>query len=155
MNNTNYLKSDTSHPKQRAYIAAPFFNPIQVERVEFIKSVLDKQGISYYSPKDEKVVSPTDTNKLWRKEVFESNVDNIIYSDFMIAITNDKDIGTIFEAGVAYHANIPIIYFAENLDGQFNLMLAESALAVFTNRDSLSNYNFHELSEKSYEGDIE
>lgn len=60
------------------------------------------------------------------------NVRGIEESELVIAITDDKDMGTIFEAGHAYASGVPVIYVAFTLgkDGMFNLMLAESGKAA-------------------------
>ena len=45
------------------YIASPFFNPEQLDRVERIKAILENNGLTYYSPKDEAVVAPDADHK--------------------------------------------------------------------------------------------
>ena len=56
--------------------------------------------------------------------------------------TSYRDIGTIFEAGVAFQAGKPIVYFCEGLpDGaKFNLMLARSGVKVCTTIEQLEDY---------------
>ena len=77
----------------------------------------------------------------------------------MFAVTNGKDMGTLFECGYAFANKIPLIYFAEGLDGQFNLMLARSAVAVFTDiKDVTFSRVYHILStgfKEEYSGEIE
>ena len=56
----------------------------------------------------------------------------------LVAVTDHKDIGTIFECGVAYLATTPIIYYAETLGNKpFNLMLAESGVAIVRSPEEL------------------
>ena len=64
---------DFHHKDPRVYIAAPFFNPVQIERLEFIKSVLDKQGIPYFSPMDEFICPPSAPKEV-REDTFEGNI---------------------------------------------------------------------------------
>lgn len=113
------------------YIAAPFFNPDQITRVELVKSLLENKGLTYFSPKDDSAVENINDPEN-RKRVFTLNHESISASKGVIAITDGKDPGTIWEAGFAYANNIPVIYIAFTLgkDGQFNLMLAESGVAA-------------------------
>lgn len=113
------------------YIAAPFFNQNQITRVELVKSVLENSGLSYFSPKDDSAVSDINDSEN-RKKVFKLNHDSIDSSKMVIAITDDKDPGTIWEAGYAFAKGIPVIYVAFTLgaEGKFNLMLAESGKAA-------------------------
>ncbi len=118
----------------KLYFASPFFNPEQVEREERLKAKLRRLGFEVWSPKENSICPPT-ANKQTRAEVFKDNVQNILNSDAVFVVTNGKDMGTIFEAGLAYQANKPIIYYCEGLNGPFNLMLAESGQLVLTNDD--------------------
>jgi nucleoside 2-deoxyribosyltransferase len=139
----------------KVYIAAPFFNPEQLERVEWIKSVFDQQDIAYYSPKDECFL-PANAGMTERRKVFADNVLNIVSAKFVFAVTDGLDAGTIWEAGYAYAANKDIVYFAETLgDRQFNLMLAESGIRVFTDRQTVQSYDFANLTAEPYNGLIE
>jgi len=115
--------------KSKAYVAGPFFNKTQVEIVERVKKELDKLGIEYYSPKDECLYTPE--NDITPAEVFMGNIKAIMQSDFIIAITDGKDTGTMFEAGFGWGMRIPILYIWVNHNHQpFNIMLAESASYV-------------------------
>lgn len=137
----------------RIYIASPFFNEEQLRRVEEIKKILDKREISYFSPKDHNYINPDATAK--EKTVgFNKNISEIAKCNLMIAVTNDKDAGTMFEAGFAFAIRVPIVYFWENDDKSksFNLMLAESSFSVITSYKDLLDYNF--LPSK-YKGEIE
>ena len=75
-----------------------------------------------------------------------SNAVNYMYNkgirgvDFVVCNTRDKDLGTIFEAGFSYASNVPIIYYAEGLQGNFNLMLSRSGRAVATNVSELKDH---------------
>lgn len=120
------------------YLASPFFKEEQVERVEFIETLLTKLGYSVFSPRKEFVVKPN-ADKLDRTKGFHGNCNAINNCDFVLAVTDGKDMGTIWEAGYAYAKNKPILYFAETLgNNDFNLMLAESCkLGVCKNRNEL------------------
>lgn len=152
LENKDNLKNMKEH--YDVYIASPFFNPEQLERVEFIKSVLDKKGLTYYSPKDESVVS-ADADQDWRQAVLDANIEAIKRSDMILAVTNGKDMGTLVEFGIGVALGKMLFPFAEGLTGQFNLMLAVPAWAVFTSREQLENYDFDKREKIVYTGSIE
>ena len=119
------------------YIAAPFFNPDQITRVELVKSILDSKGLTYFSPKDDSAVSNINDPDQ-RKRVFALNHESISASRSVIAITDGKDPGTIWEAGFAFAKDIPVIYVAFTLgNAPFNLMLAESGVAACRTAEEL------------------
>lgn len=130
MNETS-TKPLSKGKNHHAYIAAPFFNPDQVTRVALVETLLEKHGLTYFSPRKQSAIGPISSPEV-RKQSFEMNIDGIEDSEFVIAITDGKDMGTIFEAGHAYASDIPVIYVAFTLgkDGMFNLMLAESGKAA-------------------------
>lgn len=140
------------------YFASPFFNPEQVEREERMIAHLRRFGFRVFSPKENcHLDSKASQNS--REEVFKANCDAIRKSRAVFAVTDGKDMGTIWEAGFAYGIGTPIIYFAETLgDNQFNLMLAQSGVDVFT---SQSEVTFESLTnalrgnERKFRGDIE
>lgn len=116
------------------YLASPFFNEKQVERMETVLSLLRINGYSVFAPYENSVVENQNLqNPEYRKRIFTKNIEAIKASRMVLAITNDKDMGTLFEAGYAYGLGIPVVYFAEDLDGPFNLMLSESGAGVYTN----------------------
>ena len=140
----------------KLYLASPFFNDEQVEREERIKKKLRDLGITVLSPK-EFCFCPPDASDELREKVFADNIHHINEADAIFAITNGKDMGTIFEAGYAYAINKPIIYFCEGLSGQFNLMLAQSGRIVLTD-DSFTLENIQSAlsgNRVKFEGEIE
>ena len=121
----------------RVYLASGWFNEKQEERRAFVKQAIIDAGFDIFSPKDEALVDPTSSQD-WREQVFKNNIKGISHAPFMVCITDEKDIGTIMEAGIAYALNIPIVYFAETLgDNPFNLMLAQSGIVACTSREEL------------------
>ena len=115
------------------YLASPFFNEKQVERMEIVLSILRINGNFVFAPYENSVVENQNLqNPEYRKRIFTKNIEAIKASRMVLAITNDKDMGTLFEAGYAYGLGIPVVYFAEDLDGPFNLMLSESGIGVYT-----------------------
>ena len=111
------------------YIAAPFFNPFQVERLEAVKKALDVIRVKYYSPKDESLYVPGKTKP---KEILDANIKALQCSDLLVCITDDRDPGTFFEAGWCFASSIPIVYiwFSGEKGQKFNLMLGASGSVV-------------------------
>ena len=132
----------------KVYFASPWFNPEQAEREDRVKNKLRALGFNVWSPKDNCVCSPIADEDL-RKKVFGDNVHNIETCDIIFAITDGKDMGTIWEAGFACGINymlsnperdgIKVVYYCETLgpNGQFNLMLAQSGDIVITKFEDL------------------
>lgn len=125
----------------KVYFASPWFTPEQEEREKRLKAKLRSLGFDVHSPKEEAVcgeISDIET----RQKIFKGNLDAIGSCDVIFAITDGKDMGTIWEAGFAYGLNeglitgkpIKIVYYCETLGkGLFNLMLAQSGDIVITN----------------------
>lgn len=143
----------------RVYLAAPFFSESQVEREEAVKSKLRDEGFMVFSPK-EFCHLESDATEERRKAVFKSNLRAMDVSDFILAITDEKDMGTIWESGYAYARYIPVIYFCETLKGgKFNLMLAESGHGVIEKREDINFQNIAKILTNiypsGYKGEIE
>lgn len=112
----------------KAYIASPFFNESQIERVENLKAVLSLLQIEFFSPKDESNLK-FKGDSVSGLEVFKMNINEIRKCDIVVCITNDKDTGTLFEAGYAYGMNKSIFYLYDGGES-FNLMLSNSGVAT-------------------------
>ncbi len=142
----------------KAYIAAPFFNEKQVTSIEIIKDCLIKENYDFFSPKDHNPIT-SNASYFVQKRGFEENVKAVNSSDVMIAITDDKDMGTLFECGYAFCKKVPIIYVAFSLgENPFNLMLAHSSYAVCKTKEEIITIlkRFKEKKEgKRYVGKIE
>lgn len=135
----------------KVYIAAPFFNPTQLLIVEGIKEILIKNNIQFFSPKDESMFKQGDNPK----DILDLNCRAILTSDAVVAVTDGKDVGTMFECGYAYSHLVPIIYvWLDKKEGEkFNLMLAASGSVIHCLKDIPSAlYNNFGL---NYKGIIE
>lgn len=148
---------------KKVYFASPFFNEEQVEREEALKQILRNNGFEVLSPK-ERFVCPPNASYEVRKQTFSQNIQDIIASDIVFAVTDGKDVGTIFEAGVGYmlkevsHRERKLVYFCETLKGdKFNLMLAQSADCVVTSRQQLEKMlqENGDFVDNVYRGEIE
>lgn len=124
----------SSSKKYDFYLASPFFNEDQIEREERIKNLLRTYGYKVYSPREHGVVGNL-SDSVAVQETFNSNIEAINDSKKVLAITDRKDMGTIWEAGYAYGKRIPIVYYAETLgDNPFNIMLSESGIGIYTDQ---------------------
>jgi len=142
----------------KCYLASGWFNEKQFADVQNIKQKLTEANIDFYSPMDE-IICPKNANTEEQESVFRENVKHIKEADFMVANTRDKDMGTIFECGVAFECNKPIVYYCEGLKGNFNLMLSRSGSCVATSLEKLAehlaNINKDINYKSEYEGVIE
>lgn len=140
------------------YFASPFFVPEQVEREERLKAHLRNMGFKVFSPKENSHLKK-DASIKEQEDTFQQNLEGIRNTDAVFAITNGLDAGTLWEAGFAYGIGKPVIYYAENLKGQFNLMLARSGNLVYLNMNDISAEEIINVIENhisiDYQGDIE
>lgn len=122
--------------KKRIYIASGWFTPNQINTYEQIHKVLDefKDDFNIFYPKEEfQFQSGTVASDQDRKRVFDNNITAIKNCDIMICSTEDKDLGSVMEAGMAFMIDKPIIYVCLSLkDKPINLMIAQSGLAAIT-----------------------
>ena len=137
---------------KKVYLASPFFNPIEVERVDKVKEILDAKGLEVFSPKEHQNKHLEFGSKEWRKTTFKNDVDHIDWCEVVVAIIsqgNYDDSGTAWELGYAYATNKPVILV--NLTGEtINLMIADSLHALITSYEELENYDFEKLTEIPY-----
>lgn len=140
------------------YFASPFFNDEQIERETRLICHLRDMGYSVFSPRENCYLPPTASQEE-REKVFKNNCDAIRQSKAVFAITDGKDIGTIWEAGFACGIKVPVVYYAETLgNNQFNLMLAQSGVDVFTSQDEVTKESLSSALKgqvRKYRGDIE
>jgi len=116
------------------YIAGPWFNKEQMDRLEHIKTIISELDLEYFSPKDESQFKQGDDPAI----ILQTNVLAIQDCTAIVVITDGKDTGTIWEAGYAYALQKPILYvwLTHQPEQKFNLMLGASG-AVAMNYDEL------------------
>lgn len=140
------------------YFASPFFNDEQREREQRLKARLRSFGFRVFSPSENSGLKPNSSQQD-REAVFKGNCDAINNAKMVFAITDGKDVGTIWEAGYAYAIDKPIAYYAETLgSNQFNLMLAQSGVAVFKDMEEVTPLTISKViygDETPFTGDIE
>ena len=89
---------------ENVYFASPWFTPEQEEREERLKAKLRSLGFSVHSPKETAVCGAI-SDPVTRKKIFDGNIQAINECDVVFAVTDGKDMGTIWEAGYAYGYN--------------------------------------------------
>tara|TARA_B100001093_G_scaffold519938_1_gene611576 strand:+ start:9241 stop:9732 length:492 start_codon:yes stop_codon:yes gene_type:complete len=145
----------------KVYLASGWFSPEWLQEVENIKSVFEKHGVNYFSPKDENLCD-NDAAESMQDQIFEGNIKHLHESDWLLCNTRNKDMGTIFEAGYFNCLEKPIVYFCDGLPAgaQFNLMLAASGIKVCRSLNEFDDYlgrcvGGDELIVERYQGEIE
>lgn len=144
------------------YLASGWFNEAEEVARKEILEALEKTEISYFSPKDEVLISNI-SDKSEQKYAFRKDIESINSCDFVVASTVGKDMGTLFEMGFSYANNVPlVIYFPAPKGTPCNLMLAQSAYAIAQSKDELiqileklkeSNFDFSKKIE--FDGNVE
>ena len=120
------------------YLASPFFSESQCSRLKRVRSLCLNEGFVVWSAFfDSQPVKPADSEEK-RRAGFEENVRRVKCSDIVLAITDEKDMGTCFELACGYMMKKIVIGYAETLgDKPFNLMLAQACDAVVKNEEEL------------------
>jgi nucleoside 2-deoxyribosyltransferase len=137
---------------KRVYLASPFFNDEEIERVAFVERVLRSKGLDVFSPREHQIQELEFGSKKWRDAVFANDVTNIHKADLVVAVCS-KDEGTNWEIGYAYANRIPIILFNESMTS-LNLMISDSIHAYISSREELEAYDFEKMPHKRYEGAV-
>ena len=123
--------------RMNVYIAAPFFNPAQLATVQHIEHALN--GVcAYHSPRS--VSTLKDIPESERREhivrTFVGNIDRLDWCTHMIAVIDDRDIGTIWEMGYAYAKGKKVVSYSGHGYG-LNVMLSESVIFHCINIDQV------------------
>lgn len=145
--------------KKRIYLAGPWFKISQAEEHSRIYELI-KDNYDVFNPKLAGIVKTSDTSDRMVDILF-GNIDAIDACQIVVAITDGKDMGTLWETGYAYANKKPIIYYCETLgNAPFNLMLAKTGLVARNEEELLKLLNdeeswFFNKSYGQYEGEIE
>ena len=133
----NYIFEQIKYYEYDFYLASPFFKDSQIQREEAVKNALRNEGYTVYSPRENGILTPDATDEV-RTKIFKENCEAIQKSHRILAITDEKDIGTIWEAGYSYGIGKEVVYYAETLgNNPFNVMLGKSGIGIFTNYNDL------------------
>lgn len=137
---------------KKVYLASPFFNDVEIERVDKVKAILESKGLEVFSPMEHQSKHLEFGSIEWRKTTFKNDVEHIDWADCVVAIIsqgNYDDSGTAWELGYAYATGVPVVLV--NVTGEtINLMIADSLHAIMTSYVELSDYDFEKLEKKPY-----
>ena len=156
------LERFSNKKKYDIYLASPFFNDKQEIREEIVALALRGRGLEVYRPRENGIITKEFT-EVEQDSIFKDNIRAINNSKVVLAITDEKDMGTIWEAGYAYGRGIPVVYYAETLgDNPFNVMLAKSGKSVYKSTselleslDSHTSNDVYKLFGKEYKGNMQ
>lgn len=141
----------------KVYLASPFFNEEEIERVEFVEKVLREKGLQVFSPREHQNAHLEFGSVEWRKATFKNDVKEILQCDIVVAI-HSTDSGTNWELGAASVIQRPVILFDDKTDLPKNIMLTESVHAFLESREALEAYDFdvriNKLKKVYYEGEV-
>lgn len=120
------------------YIASPFFNPKQLDFVAKIEDTLYKEDFLFFSPRKVGILLDMEEGERQasKADIYRSNIDAIEGCDTIVAVIDDRDIGTIWEMGYAIGRNKRVISISNENYG-LNIMLAESVQAHVNDLDDM------------------
>lgn len=121
------------------YLASPFFNELQIEKMEYYFEQLTQAGFNVFKPMSvDKIVSMPINEENLRKEVLREEIfvldkNAIDNSKVVFAICDQSDSGTIWEIGYARGINKPVIAFCS--EDNLNLMITQSVNAIYDSKE--------------------
>lgn len=126
--------------RKKVYLASPFFTDEQRALRDKVLDVLTYADFNIYSPGHENLITDDSTPEQ-QQLAFKENLCQIDNCDFVLAVGNDYDTGTMIEIGYAFKANKPVIYFNNSSDGKKrNLMLAGASFVSFASLLELAKF---------------
>lgn len=124
------------------YLASPFFNDVQVAKMEKYYDQLTSLGFNVFKPMsvDDLVSMPINEENLrkeeLREEIFQLDRGAIDKSKAVFAICDESDTGTLWEVGYACGKDIPVVAFCS--EQNLNLMITQSVSGIY---DSDEHFN--------------
>ncbi|WP_420843293.1 nucleoside 2-deoxyribosyltransferase [Lactobacillus selangorensis] len=142
------------------YLAGPFFDTRQLERLRRVQATLAKNPTigSIFVPMDESAeISEPEGSPAWRQKTYASDLNGINSADLMVALydyqAGEPDSGTMFEIGYAAAHQMPVVVYHEGPEN-VNLMIAE-ALTYYTDTlKDLELLDFDDLPARPYTGKV-
>lgn len=85
------------------YLAAPFFSPSQIKTVELMETEIEGAGFRLLSPRRSGVLLDMDPKQRAQaaRRIFYKNVEDVIASDCLMCLIDDRDTGVSVEIGIA------------------------------------------------------
>lgn len=117
----NYLAG-----KQRqVYLAGPFFDLMQIWMVEQVQANLKDLGLKVFSPYHDVGLGSAD-------DVVGKDLEAIVDSDIVFAITDGLDAGTVYEIGYARALGKPVVVYSERQHPESLKMMKGSDCTICT-----------------------
>lgn len=115
--------------KLKVYLAGGWFSPEQDRILTQVENVLfEIPYLEVYSPRRQtQFKSGSKPTREICEEVFNRNIEAIKNSDFVVASTEGKDMGTLIEIGAAFVLKKPVIAVYFHIE-PFNLMAEGTAI---------------------------
>jgi len=144
--------ASTQKPVKHVYIASPFFNDVEYDNVGYVESILEKRGLSYFSPMRHDVDAEAGSLD-WAYKTFEVDRTEILKADAVVAIYygSEGDTGTAWECGFAIGNGIPVILVHVDMENGSNLMVNCGSTTNITLAD-LTTYDFDNLPVFEFDG---
>ena len=137
---------------KKVYLASPFFNDGEIERMETVRDILRAKGLDVFVPNEHQNKELEFGTRVWRKATFDGDVMGIHKADIVVAVIcqgNYSDSGTAWEIGYSYALGKPVVVV--NVTGEtINLMIADSLHAVINSYEELEQYDFNKMDKKPY-----
>lgn len=108
--------------RPRVYLAGPFFAVAERHLIRHVRAALHQIGADVFSPFDDVGVGGD--------EVAQADLDGLAGCHAVLALVDGADPGTLFEAGWATHADIPVVALAENITEHSWTMLRGTGATV-------------------------
>ena len=144
----------------KIYLASPFFDAEQVERVKRVEAALEQNltVTEVFSPRlqqDEHLEHGSDE---WREFVYNNDIKHVEWCDAVVAVHDyigeHVDPGTGFEIGYGKALGKFIVLYQEKdpeTEAPVNLMLTDSLDVYLQNIDDLAEYDFNEKKKIRFE----
>ena len=137
---------------KKVYLASPFFDLAEIERMGIVRDILRAKGLEVFVPNEHQHSELEFGSLEWRKATYESDVMGIHKADVVVAVIckgNYDDSGTAWEIGYSHALGKPVVVV--NLTGEtINLMIADSLHALITSYDELKEYDLEKMEKKPY-----
>lgn len=138
---------------KKIYLASPFFNEGEIERMKRVLIILRNKGLDVFAPYEHQNKHLEFGSKEWRDATFRGDMQAIYDCDVIVAIVsqgNYSDSGTTFEIGTGYILEKDLVVV--NLsDKEVNLMIADSLDAYISSYEELEQYDFDKMPKKTYD----
>jgi nucleoside 2-deoxyribosyltransferase len=137
---------------RRVYLAGPFFSEDEVRNIEYAESVLEAEGVDYFSPMHNGVDAQQGTPE-WTEKIFLMDVEEIRRADAVVALYygSSGDTGTAWECGYAAAIGRPVVVVHVNRDGDSNLMM-HCGCTTNIYLDELADFDLEAMPVFQYDG---